>query len=146
MNKILLTGALIAATLAPVAASAQEHRGNNHREWRDDRRDARHDARRDIRQDRREDRREDWQRWRESHRDTYRRGTWRAPFAYRSFSIGMQAPRSYWGSRYYVNNWSAYRLPAPAYRHYRYVRHYDDVLLVDTRSGRVIRVYNHFYW
>jgi len=26
------------------------------------------------------------------------------------------------------------------------VRHYDDVLLIDTRSGRVVRVYRDFFW
>ena len=35
-------------------------------------------------------------------------------------------------------------MPATAYQ--RYVRHYDDLLLVNTRTGRVIRVYNGFYW
>ena len=28
----------------------------------------------------------------------------------------------------------------------RWVRHYDDVLLIDTRRGIVIRVLNNFYW
>jgi Ni/Co efflux regulator RcnB len=167
MKKSLLTAALIAATLAPVAAQAQDHRGNNERdrrEWRQDRREDRRDwrqdrradrrewrqdrreDRREWRQDRRADRREDWQRWRDSHRDVYRRGTWRAPFAYRNFSIGMTVPRSYWAPSYYVNNWGTYRLPAPGSRWYRYVRHYDDLLLINTRNGRVVRVYRNFYW
>ena len=54
-------------------------------------------------------------------------------------------PRTYWGSQFYVDNWNDYRLPAPGYR-LRYVRHYDDLLLVDTRTGRVVRVYRNFYW
>lgn len=129
MKNTFLTGALIAASLAPVAASAQDHRWDNrdHREWR-------------------QDRREGWQGWRDAHRDNYRRGNWRAPFAYRSFDIGMAVPRAYWAPEYYVNNWDYYRLPAPGYRWYRYVRHYDDVLLINTRSGRVVRVYHNFYW
>jgi Ni/Co efflux regulator RcnB len=130
MKKILLTGALIAASLAPVAAQAQDHRGygdRDHRGWRGDHRD-------------------DWQRWRDSHRDTYRRGNWRAPFRYRAFGIGMVVPRDYWATRYYLDDWGSYRLPAPGARFYRYVRHYDDVLLIDTRSGRVVRVYHNFYW
>jgi Ni/Co efflux regulator RcnB len=136
MKKTLLTGALIAATLAPAAVQAQDHRWHDRdsREWRQDRRDWRHD------------RREDWQRWRDSHRDVYRRGTWRAPFAYRSFGIGAVVPRIYWGPQYYVQDWRTYRLPAPGYRWYRYVRHYDDLLLINTRNGRVVRVYRNFYW
>jgi len=55
-------------------------------------------------------------------------------------------PRTYWGSRYYVSNWSNYRLPQPARSYYRYVRHYDDLLLINTRNGRVIQVYRGFYW
>jgi Ni/Co efflux regulator RcnB len=130
MKNLLLTGALIAAALVPAAAQAQDHRWDNdrdHREWR-------------------HDQREDWQRWRDAHRNDYRRGAWRAPFAYRSFGIGTTVPRDYWAPRYYVNNWGTYRLPAPTYGYYRYVRHYDDVLLINTRNGRVVRVYHNFYW
>jgi Ni/Co efflux regulator RcnB len=154
MKKILLSTALIAATLAPVAAQAQDQRrADDRREWRQDQRDDRREWRQNDRNDRREwrqndrnDRREDWQRWRDSNRNDYRRGNWNAPFRYRSFNIGVTVPRSYWGSRYYVNNWSNYRLPRPAYGYYRYVRHYDDMLLINTRNGRVVRVYRNFYW
>ena len=99
-----------------------------------------------MREQWRETRRDDWRSWRETHRQDFRRGAWRAPFQYRRFETGVVVPRSYWGSRYYVNNWSAYRLPRPAYSHYRYVRHYDDLLLVNTRNGRVVQVYRDFYW
>lgn len=162
MKKGLLTAALIAATLSPVAAEAQNYgdRARDRQETRQDRRDDRQESRQDRRDDRREwrqdnradrrearqDNREDWQRWRDSHRNNYRRGNWRAPFRYRSFNVGVVAPRSYWGPRYYVDNWSHYRLPRPAYRNYRYVRHYDDLLLINVRNGRVIRVYRDFYW
>jgi Ni/Co efflux regulator RcnB len=155
MKKLLLTGALIAATLAPMAAQAQNGRWDNdrdrrewredRREWREDRREARQD-RREARREWREDRREDWQRWRDANRHDYRRGNWHAPFRYRTFGIGTVVPRSYWAPRYYINNWSYYRLPHPGHRFYRYVRHYDDVLLIDTRNGRVVRVYRNFYW
>lgn len=135
MKKLFLTAALAAMTVTPAAAEAQPRpdRDRDHREW-NDRRD-----------DRRDDRREDWQRWRDSNRDAYRRGNWRAPFRYRSFEIGVVMPRSYWHSRYYVNNWSAFRLPPPG-RNLRYVRHYDDLLLINIRNGRVVRVYRNFYW
>ena len=140
MKDKLIIGTLLAAVLAPAAAQAQDRRWDNdrdRREWREDRREWREDRR---------DRREAWERWRDSNRHAYRRGDWRAPFAYRGFNRGMTLPRGYWGSRYYVDNWGYYRLPRPQYRHFRYVRHYDDVLLIDIRSGRVIRVYRNFYW
>jgi Ni/Co efflux regulator RcnB len=130
MKNVLLTGALIAATMAPAAAQAQDHRWDNQRDHREVRLDQR----------------EDWQRWRDAHRNDYRRGAWRAPFAYRSFNVGMSVPRDYWAPQYYISNWGAYRLPAPAYGYYRYVRHYDDVLLINMRTGRVLRVYHNFYW
>jgi Ni/Co efflux regulator RcnB len=165
MKKALLTGALVAAMLAPVAAQAQDHREDrherdhadmrhdrgemhgDHRDFRGDRHDFRGD-RGDFRGDRqgfRHDRREAWQDNRGIHPDYYRRGNWNAPFRYRSFAIGGVVPGSYWGSRYYVNDWQRFRLPRPQYGFYRYVRHYDDILLINTRSGRVVRVYRGFY-
>jgi Ni/Co efflux regulator RcnB len=88
---------------------------------------------------------DEWRGWRDSHPGDYRRGGWRAPFGYRNFGIGAIAPRGYWDSRYYVNDWGRYHLPRPGYGYYRYVRHYDDVLLINIRNGRVIRVYRGFY-
>jgi Ni/Co efflux regulator RcnB len=149
-KKALVTGALIAATLTPVAAQAQaQHHQRDRQEARQDRRNDHREWRQDNRNDRREwrqDNRNDWREWRQSHRNDYRRGNWRAPFRYRSFNIGVTVPRSYWGPRYYVNNWSAYRLPRPGHSYYRYVRHYDDLLLINTRNGRVVQVCRDFYW
>jgi hypothetical protein len=34
----------------------------------------------------------------------------------------------------------------PAYGPYRWVRYYDDVLLVDIRSGYVVDMINNFFW
>ena len=50
----------------------------------------------------------------------------------------------YYGSRYWIADPSRYRLPA-AGRYQRWVRHYGDVILVDTRRGYVIRVIRNFY-
>jgi Ni/Co efflux regulator RcnB len=88
---------------------------------------------------------DEWRGWRDSHPGDYRRGGWRAPFGYRNFGIGAIVPRGYWGSQYYVNDWYRFHLPRPGYGYYRYVRHYDDVLLINVRNGRVIRVYRGFY-
>ena len=83
MRKLILT-ALVAATVMPIAAEAQD-RGDlrrDRREIRDDPRDLRED-RRDARDDR--NRRwsdNDWRDWRNRNRGDFSRGNWRAPFRY----------------------------------------------------------------
>lgn len=146
MRKLILT-ALVAATVMPVAAEAQS-RGDlrrDRREIRDDRRELRED-RRDFRNDR--NRRwgdNDWRDWRNRNRGVYARGNWRAPFRYNAFRVGVRIAPTYYGSSYWVNDPSQYRLPPAGYGQ-RWVRHYDDLLLVDTRRGIVLRVINNFYW
>ena len=155
MKKIILT-ALIAATALPGMAMAQSHElrrdrqdiRQEHRDLRDaqrygDRRDVR-EAHRDLRDARREYR-EDWRDYRERNRSVYARGNWRAPFAYQRFRPGGVIRPSYYGSRYVIANPGRYRLP-PATGANRWVRHYDDALLVNVRSGRVVQVINGFYW
>lgn len=125
------------------------------RDMREQRRDLR-EARRDFREDRRalrdrrqwqRDRREwrdDMQRWRAGHRDLYARGGWRAPFRYQSFRVGGRIAPAYYGPRYVIADPWRYRLPgAPGAA--RWVRHYDDALLVDTRRGVVLDVVRRFY-
>jgi Ni/Co efflux regulator RcnB len=156
MRKLILT-ALVAATVFPVAAQAQS-RGEIRRDRRDvqeQRRDVR-DARGDLRDSRRELRddqndrnrrwgNDDWRNWRNTNRSVYSRGNWRAPFRYNAFRAGARIAPSYYGSSYWIADPWRYRLPAVGYGQ-RWVRHYDDLLLVDTRRGIVIRVINNFYW
>jgi Ni/Co efflux regulator RcnB len=52
---------------------------------------------------------------------------------------------SYWGSRYVIGDPWRYRLPS-AGRYQRWVRHYDDVLLIDTRRGVRGARDPGFYW
>jgi Ni/Co efflux regulator RcnB len=142
MRKLILT-ALIAATVMPVAAEAQSWRDR-----RDDRRE--YNDRRDDRRDWRDDRNRrwgdnDWRDWRNRNRGVYSRGNWRAPFRYYSFRPGVRIAPMYWGSSYWINDPWRYRLPPVGYGQ-RWVRHYDDVLLIDTRRGVVLRVLNNFYW
>ncbi|MBN8816474.1 MAG: RcnB family protein [Sphingomonas sp.] len=146
MRKLILT-ALVAATVMPVAAEAQsrDDMRRDRREIRDDRRDLRED-RRDYRDDR--NRRwgdNDWRDWRNRNRGVYARGEWRAPFRYYAFRPGVRIAPTYYGSRYWLADPWRYRLPPAGYNQ-RWVRHYDDLLLVDTRRGVVIRVINNFYW
>jgi Ni/Co efflux regulator RcnB len=141
----LLFAALAASTLVPVAAQAQSAH-----EVRQDQREVRRDMRRGDYREAREDRREtreDWRDYRRSHRDAYRRPAYAGPrgFRYRPVTVGYQFQRPYYGSRYWVNDYATYRLPAPS-RGARWVRYGNDVVLVNITNGRVLRTYNGFFW
>lgn len=132
---------------------------DNGRRWdRDDRRDwndGRFDSRRrwaDQRrwdQDWRRDNRYDWQRYRSYNRDIYRMPRYYAPYGwnqgYRSFSIGVVLSNGLYGRNYWISDPGYYRLP-PAYGTLRWVRYYDDALLVDVRDGYVVDVIRNFFW
>ncbi|HEV7232674.1 MAG TPA: RcnB family protein [Sphingorhabdus sp.] len=155
-KRLLITAAAVAATLSPVVAQAQTRElERDRREVREERRELR-DAQRygdrgDVREERREYRdarreyREDWQDYRDRNRNAFRGSRFNAPFRYRSFNSGVAIGASYYAPRYRVSNYSSYRLPQPG-RYQTYVRHYNDVLLVNVRTGRVVRAYRGFYW
>jgi Ni/Co efflux regulator RcnB len=155
-KRFLITAAAVAATLSPMAAQAQT------RELQRDRQDVREERRElreaqrygdrgDIREERGEYRdakreyREDWRDYRDRNRNVFRGNRFNAPFRYRSFNSGVSIGTSYYAPRYRIGNYSTYRLPQPG-RYQTYVRHYNDVLLVNTRTGRVVRAYRGFYW
>lgn len=144
----------------------QEHqlddaqRSGDRQDVRDERRDvrgARQELRNDVRDrhgDRRDGRnddarrnwgRNDWRGYRDQNRDVYARGNWRAPFRYTSFRTGIRIAPNYFGSQYFINDPWRYRLPNPGFNQH-WVRHYNDVLLVDTRRGIVLDVIRNFYW
>ena len=118
-------------------------------------RDERHDGVRDGRYDRnqrwsgqwRGDNRYDWRRHRDRHRSIFRIGRYYDPYGwgYRRFSIGFSIGSGYYGSNYWLDDPWAYRLP-PAYGPYRWVRYYDDALLVNIYSGQVVDVIHNFFW
>lgn len=142
-----LAVAVIVPMAAPAAADAQR-RGDRY-EQRGDHRDRgqRADRRGPDRFDERNHnwRDNDWRDNRSRNRGIYSRGNWRAPFRYTAFRPGLRIGASYYGSRYIINDPWRYHLPrAGAGR--VWVRHYDDLLLVDTRRGTVVRVINNFYW
>lgn len=165
----LISAALIAAIALPLSAQAQS-RGELRRDrqdirqeqrdldrayargdWRDvrDQRDDLRDARREYREDRRDRRqswgRDDWRDYRSRNRALYARGGWRAPFGYQAFRPGVRIANRYYGPRYVIADPWRYRLP-PARRYTRWVRHYNDVLLIDYRRGFVVDVLRNFYW
>lgn len=165
----LVTTALLAAVALPAAAQAQSYGEVRHdrREVRQDQREvdrdvargdyreAREDAR-EYREDRRELRddvadrnrrwaREDWRAYRNQRRDLYARGAWNAPFRYNVFRPGVRIEPIYYGPRFVIADPWRYHLP-PARAYTRWVRHYNDVLLVDYRRGIVLDVIRNFYF
>lgn len=60
-------------------------------------------------------------------------------------SIGFRFEPAYYGQRYWVNNYSRYRLPQPGPNR-RWIRYGDDVVLINVRNGRVVQVHRNFYW
>lgn len=87
------------------------------------------------------DRRYDWARHRDLNRGIYRLPRYYAPYdqahAYRRFGLGSTLSRSLYAQGYSIDDPWLYRLP-PVYGPYRWVRYYDDALLVDLRTGRVV--------
>ncbi len=97
----------------------------------------------------RRDQRYDWQRYRYSNRSLFQGNRYYAPYGwdycYRRFSIGFSLSYLLYDQQYWIDDPYSYRLP-PVYGPYRWVRYYDDVLLVDLRSGQVVdAIYDFFY-
>jgi Ni/Co efflux regulator RcnB len=95
----------------------------------------------------RDDRRFDWRRHRDRDRSRFRLGFYYDPFgwSYRRWNLGWNMPSRFYSSRYWINDPFHYRLP-PTYGPYRWVRYWDDALLVDLRTGRVVDVLHNFFW
>lgn len=95
----------------------------------------------------RTDRRYDWRGWRQSHQQTFRLGRYRDPFGWarQVFTIGWRLWPAYYGSTYWINDPWVYRLP-PAAPGTRWIRYYNDALLVDMWTGEVIDVIPGVFW
>lgn len=124
--------------------NGRDDRNWHNRSWYDN--DSRFDR---WHNDWRRDRRYDWRSFRSHNRDFYRLPRYSHPYGYnygyRRFSIGIFLDNLFFSERYWINDPYEYRLP-PAYGPYRWVRYYDDVLLVDLRNGRVVdAIYGFFY-
>lgn len=151
MKSKFLTLGLIAAMMVPAVAQAQTRELRNDRrdisEQKKDVRDAKRygdrsdvrDERRDVR-DAKQEYREDRRDWRQDTR--YR--SYRAPFKYQQFRVGSTLRSSYYAPSYRLNYDSRWGVSHPS-RNLSYVRHYNDLLLVNVRNGKVMKVYrNHF--
>ena len=138
-------------------------RGGDRRDFRGDRRSWRRDDWRwnyggwsgwDNRDFRRWDRRwrgnrdYDWSFYRNANRFHYRPGPYYAPFRghrYSRLDIGFYLDSLFFQPRFFINDPWDYRLP-PVYGPYRWVRYYDDVVLVDVYTGEVVDVIYDFFW
>ncbi|HYD07991.1 MAG TPA: RcnB family protein [Reyranella sp.] len=106
------------------------------------------DYRRWDRNDWRRNTRYNWYGYRNQHRDLYRVGRYYSPYrnySYNRLSIGFFLDSGFYGNRYWINDPWQYRLPE-VYGPYRWVRYYDDVLLVDIYTGEVVDVIHDFFW
>ncbi|MBC7986528.1 MAG: RcnB family protein, partial [Sphingomonadaceae bacterium] len=125
---------------------------------REDRRD-RFDNRRDFRNDNnyrngrwnngwRNDNRYNWRSWRGRNSSLFR-WRWYAPrgwrYGYRRFGVGHTLASVFLASSYWLSDPYRYRLPH-AYGNHRWIRYYNDVVLVDVRTGRIIDVEHGFFY
>jgi hypothetical protein len=93
------------------------------------------------------DSRYDWRRYRDRYGSRFRLGFYYDPFgwSYRRWSFGSYLYPGYYGSRYWLNDPWHYRLP-PAYGPYRWVRYWNDAVLVNIYTGQVVEVIYGFFW
>lgn len=97
----------------------------------------------------RNDRRYDWRGYRTSNRSLYRLPRYYAPsgwgYGYRRFSVGFTLSAVLFSQQYWINDPFYYRLPevdGP----YRWVRYYNDALLVDIYTGQVVDTIYDIFW
>lgn len=89
----------------------------------------------------------DWRDYRNQNRNVFRLGTFYDPFGYgyRPLSVGFTLYSGYYQPNYWLNDPFQYRLP-PVYGPYRWIRYWDDAVLVDIYTGEVVDVIRGFFW
>lgn len=96
----------------------------------------------------RNNRRYDWHNYRRSHPSYFQVGIYYSPYRnyrYQRLSVGWFLDELFFGNRYWINDPWRYRLP-DVYEPYRWVRYYNDAVLVDVYSGEVVDVIYDFFW
>jgi hypothetical protein len=95
----------------------------------------------------RRDKRYDWYNHRNKYWWLFQLGSYFDPFGwgYQPYQPGWRMWPSYYSSNYWINDPWYYRLPYAPYGT-RWVRYYDDAILVDTWSGQVVDVIYNFFW
>lgn len=89
----------------------------------------------------------DWRDWRQHHRSQFHLRVYIDPFGwgYNRYSIGWRLWPRYFESSYWIVDPWMYHLPPPP-PGTRWVRYYNDALLVDLWSGQVIDVIYGVFW
>jgi Ni/Co efflux regulator RcnB len=87
-----------------------------------------------------------WQELRDTNAELFRRDAYVAPRGLRHprVSSGDQLAAAFYDKAYRIEDFTTYRLPAPG-QDQHYIRYGNDVLRVNVRSGRVLRVYKDFF-
>jgi hypothetical protein len=97
----------------------------------------------------RRDGRYDWRGYRTTNRSLYRLPRYYAPQGYyggyRRFGIGFTLSSILFAPDYWIDDPWSYRLP-DADGPYRWVRYYNDALLVDMETGEVVDVEYDMFW
>ena len=97
----------------------------------------------------RDDRRYDWNGWRDRNRQAYRLPRYYGPSGwnggYRRFGVGVRLSGLLFAQDYWIGDPGYYRLP-PVRGPYRWVRYYNDALLVDVRYGTVVDTVYDIFW
>jgi hypothetical protein len=97
----------------------------------------------------RNDNRYNWSHARQQHRDNFHLPRYYAPhgwdYGYRRFSIGFRLSSILFEQNYWIDDPYYYDLP-PAYGPYRWVRYYNDALLVDIYTGEVVDTVYDIFW
>lgn len=93
------------------------------------------------------DNRYDWRRWRDRNHSLFRLGFYFDPFGwnYQRWGVGWRLWPSYYDRSYWLNDPWMYRLPYAPWP-YQWIRYWDDALLVNTITGRVVDVEYNFFW
>ncbi len=90
----------------------------------------------------------DWSNYRSRNRTVYRLGRYNAPYSsyrYSRIGVGFTLGSPFYRQNYWLSDPWQYRLPE-VYGPYRWVRYYDDVVLVDVYTGQVVDVIYDFFW
>ena len=126
-----------------------DNRGNDNRRYDNGRYgNGRHNGYASWNQGWRNDRRYDWVNYRARYGSHYSLGRYYVPYRnwnYRRLTIGFSLWPLFYSDRYWINDPWSYRLP-DVYGPYRWVRYYDDAILVDVETGEVVDTIYDFFW
>ncbi|WBH16441.1 RcnB family protein [Sphingomonas radiodurans] len=97
----------------------------------------------------RRDSRYDWNRFRVSNRSAFQLPRYYAPYGwnqgYQRFGIGAVLSASLFSQNYWIDDPWSYRLP-DAGDDLRWVRYYNDAILVDVYTGETVDVIHDIFW